>query len=243
MMIVWDNVLPVVHYLIFVWGSTLLHMKIISKYQILERCVIKQYFQYLKWFSPKKSISMSCGNVKLGKVDFFSCFLLFFRKTSLTEAILNERSEHYLGIISRSFPSHFTKKIFKIPNMVGVQGSQTWLVFWDNVLPVGILCSCSFLLNGTNYKTANNGISLPHNTKFAQTLKFVESPKNVWFSGQNLHSVGDNVLPVGILSFSTHSKTGGSTKKNLMIWNCLTSIINFKVKLLKIQYLLLIWCV
>ena len=241
MMIVWDNVLPVVHYLIFVWGSTLLHMKIISKYQILERCVIKQYFQYLKWFSPKKSISMSCGNVKLGKVDFFSCFLLFFRKTSLTEAILNERSEHYLGIISRSFPSHFTKKIFKIPNMVGVRGSQTWLVFWDNVLPVGILCSCSFLLNRTNYKTANNGISLPHNTKFAQTLKFVESPKNVWFSGQNLHSVGDNVLPVGILSFSTHSKTEGSTKKILMIWNCLTSILfNLKVKLIKIQYLLLI---
>ena len=239
-MIVWDNVLPVVHYLIFVWGSTLLHMKIISKNQIWERCVIKQYFQYLKWFSPKKSISMSCGDLKLGKVDFFSCFLLFFRKSSLTEAILNERSEHYLGIISRSFPSHFTKKIFKIPNMVGIRGSQTWLVFWDNVLPVGIFCS----FNRTNYKRVLNGRSLPHNTKIAQNLKNFEIPKNVWFPGQNLHSVGDNVLPVGILTFSTHSKTGGSTKKILMTWHCLTSILfNLKVQLLKIQYLLLIWCV
>ena len=35
----------------------------------------------------------------------------------------------------------------------------------------------------------------------------------MWFPDQNLHGLGDNVLPVGILSFSTHSKTGGSTKK------------------------------
>ena len=184
---------------------------------------------------------MSCGTVKLGKVDFFFIFSFFFRKTSLTEAILNERSEHYLGIISRSFPSHFTKKICKIPNMVGIRRAQTWLLFWDNVLPVGILYSCSFLLNGTNYKRVINGRSLPDITKIAQNLKFVESPKNVWFPDQNLHCVGDNVLPVGILSFSTHSKTGGSMKKFLMIWNCLTSILlNSKLKLLKKQYLLLI---
>ena len=66
---------------------------------------------------------MSCGNVKLGKVDFFLCFLLFFRKTSLTEATLNERSEHYLGIISKSLPSHFTKKKYS--------KFQTWLVYRD----------------------------------------------------------------------------------------------------------------
>ena len=176
-------------------------------------------------------------------MTFFHIFYFFLEKP-LTEAILNERSEHYLGIISRSFPSHFTKKIFKIPNMVGIRESQTWLVFWDNVLPVGILCSCSFLLNGSNCKRVLSGRSLPHNTKIAQNLKNFEIPKNVWFPGQNLHSVGDNVLPVGILTFSTHSKTGGSTKKFLKTWNCLTSILfNSKLKLLKIQYLLLIWCV
>ena len=69
-----------------------------------------------------------------------------------------------------------------------------------------------------------------------KTLKFVESPKNVWFSGLSLHSVWDNVLPVGISSFTNYSKTEGSTKKIWMIWNCLTSILfNLKVKLLKIN--------
>ena len=74
-------------------------------------------FSILSGLAKKKSISMSCGTVKLGKVDFFFIFLIFFRKTSLTEAILNERSEHYLGIISRSFPSHFTKKYAKFQKM------------------------------------------------------------------------------------------------------------------------------
>ena len=130
-----DNVLPVVHYLTFFWGSTLVHMKIISKYQIWERCVIKQYFQYLKWFSQKKVDKHVMRHCKVRQSWLFFHFLFFFRKTSLTEAILNERSEHYLGIISRSFPSHFTKKICKIPNMVGIRRAQTWLLFWDNVLP------------------------------------------------------------------------------------------------------------